>query len=126
MNNKDYHLLGLAIKYLIKANQVVHDTTVNSYIKKLQAVHKRIDSKDGEVLNVTVLQYDLGCHLKGLYKVMRKAGLLDKRNKSQCKYLKNERLVYFSPAGNRCVTTKVVFNKKDKQKILQRIKAVNK
>lgn len=126
MNSKDSHLLGLAIKYLIKANQIVDDTTVNSYIKKLQTVHKKIDSDEGEVQDVAVLQYDLRCHLKGLYSMMRKAGLLDKRNKSQCKYLTNEKLVYFSPAGNRCVVTKVVFNKKHKQKIIKLIKSVNK
>lgn len=126
MNHKDSHLLGLAIKYLIKANQIVHDRTISSYIKKLQSVHKKIESDDGQVQEVSVLQYDIGCRLKELYSMMRKASLLDKKNKSCSKYLRNERFIYFSPAGNRCSVTKVVFDRKDKQKILQVIKSVNK
>ena len=121
MSDKHRHLLGLAIKYLIKVNRSLQDKKVDRYITKLQQAHKKMGSQE-QIEELSVLQYDLHCGLKELYALLRTANLLDKSNKiKNSKYLANRKVVYFSPAGNRCVVNKIVFDTQHKQKILQLI-----
>lgn len=125
MNEKISHLCGLAVKYLIHVNTILGDQKVDSYIKKLQKINRKLVSHS-DLIDVCELQYDVHCGLKQLYKMMRQAGLLNVQNRSSSSLLVDYNQVYFSSAGHRCCVTKTGFYIRNKQKILNIINSVNK
>ena len=125
MNEKVCHLCGLAVKYLIHINTILGDKQIDRYIKKLQKINQKL-LKQSDLVDVCELQYDVHCGLKQLYKMMRQAGLLDAQNKPLSDLLVQHDQVYFSPAGHRCCVHKIGFVNRNRQKILNIIKSVNK